>query len=189
MVKADLKQFDYKKVGQLDADMWRAYYNHQFLRLFWLMLQLLKNQLGLNWFVTIKLAYYSAWAAADYRINRGNVNNKRVTKNLIKFYKLISRHATEPFDYQKAGELELVWWDAHRASYKNNKELEQSLAEAAAAIYNVRSTSLKNYAHYRAEAMVLPRHKGDSQDNQTDWQKIRELTIKSWQALHSAVQK
>jgi hypothetical protein len=188
MAKADLRQFDYKKTGRLDSEMWRAYYNHQFIKLFRQLLKLIRSQLGLNWLVTLRLAYYSAWAAADYRINRKSVNKKRVLNNLCKYYKLISKHSVEQFDYKKAAELELKWWDVHRASYENSQELENSLAEAAAVIYNVQPTTLKDYAHYRAEAMLLPRHQGDSDKNIINWPKIEELTIKSWQSLHTAVQ-
>jgi hypothetical protein len=188
MQKVDLTQFDYEKVGRQDAEMWRAYYNHQFFKLFWMLLRLIKDQLGLDWLTTLRLAYYSSWAAADYRIHRGNVNNKRVLKNITKYYKLISKHAAEPFNYKKAGEYELVWWDVHRKSYTNNAALEQSLADGAGFFYNIEPSKLKDYAHYRAEAMILPRHKGDSANNPIDWPKIEELTIKSWQALHAAVQ-
>jgi hypothetical protein len=188
MAKANLRQFDYEKVANLDAGMWRSYYNHQFFKLFWQLLQLIRTQLGFNWSITIRLALYSAWAAADYRINRGHVNHQRLTKNLIKFYRIISDHATEPFNYQKAGELELAWWDIHRSSYENNEKLEQSLAAAAAAMYNTVPSSLKSYAHYRAEAMILPQHEGDKK-NFTDWDKVNDLLIKAWQALHTAVQK
>ncbi|HSX06360.1 MAG TPA: hypothetical protein VLG92_01415 [Candidatus Saccharimonadia bacterium] len=190
MTKTDIKNVDPKKVGQIDADMWRAYYNHQFFKLFSQLLLLIKYQLQLNWLLTIRLAYYSAWAAADYRIHKyKGVNNKRVLKNLTKFYGLLSKYNAEPFDYKKTARLELAWWDVHRRSYKNNPELERSLADAAAALYNVNVSSLKDYAHYRAEAMILPRHEGDHKEGQTDWQKITELTIKSWQALHTVIQR
>ncbi len=190
MAKTDLKQFDYKKVAQLDSDMWRAYYNHQFFKLFWQLTRLIKTQLGFDWLPSIRLACYSAWAAAYYRIKkRRGVNNARVLKNLTKFYKLISRNSVEAFDYKKAAELELEWWDIHRRSTKNNPALEQSLADGAAAIYNVPSSALAEYAHYRAEAMILPRHEGDRQNVPTDWRKTTDLLIKSWHALHAAVQK
>lgn len=190
MAKTDLRQFDPVKVGQLDADMWRAYYNHQFFKLFGQMLQLLKSQLGLSWPLTLRVAYYAAWAAADYRLHKhSGTNNQRILKNLTKFYQVIASRNVESFDYKKAAELELTWWEVHRRSYKNNAVLEQSLAEGAAAVYNIDPARLKGHAHYRAEAMILPRHEGDSPDNQTDWPKITELTIRSWQALHEAVQK
>ncbi|HYH75588.1 MAG TPA: hypothetical protein VD735_06565, partial [Candidatus Saccharimonadales bacterium] len=74
-------------------------------------------------------------------------------------------------------------------STKNNPELERSLAEGAAAIYNVPASDLAEYAHYRAEAMILPRHEGDSQPVATDWPYITKLLVKAWGALHTAVQK
>lgn len=187
-VKTDLRNFDHEKVAKLDATMWRLYYNHQFFKLFWQLLRLTKSQLGLNWLLTIRLAFYSGWAAADYRINRKKLNKYRVLKNLVKFYKLVSDHAQDPFDYQKAGSLELKWWDIHRSSHENNSELEQSLAAAAATMYNVDSKSLREYAHYRAAAMIIPRHEGDKK-NFTDWQRVTGLLTKAWQSLHKAVQK
>lgn len=161
MKKTDLAQFDYQKMAQLDSDMWRAYYNHQFFKLFLLLIQLMKTQFRFNWFITLRLAYYSGVAAAYYRIKKHKgVKNDRVYSKLIKFYELISKNSVETFDYAKAAELELAWWDIHRRSYTNNKELEQSLADGMAAIYNVPVSKLSEYAYYRAEAMILPRHEG-----------------------------
>ena len=188
MPKADLRQFDYQEVARLDAEMWRAYYSHRFARLFWQLLGLIKSQLGLGWLTTFRLAYYSGWAAADYRLHRHSVNRQRVEKNLIKFYKIVSASSTESFDFEKAGKLELLWWDVHRASNENNEDLEQSLANAAAAMYSISSIQLKSYAHYRAEAMILPRHTGDK-DNFTDWEKVHDLLARAWKSLYLAVQK
>ncbi len=190
MKKVDLTQFDPIKVGRLDSDMWRSYYNHQFHKLFWQLCRLLKTQLGLSWPVTLRLAYYSAWAAADYRLRkRKGVNNDRVLSNLTKFYGLISRRSTTTFDCKKAAELELKWWDVHRKSTHNNEALERSLAEGAAVIYGVPPAKLSHYAHCRAEAMILPRHEGDAQVVPTDWQKVTELLEEAWGSLHAAVKK
>lgn len=168
--------------------MWRAYYNHQFFKLFWLLLKIIKSQLGLGWAKTVRLAYYSGWAAADYRINRKKINEERILKNITKYYKLISDNSLQPFDYKKVAKLELAWWEIHRRSYRSSKELEQSLALAAATMYRADVKKFMPYAHYRAEAMILPRHKGDSKENIIDWPKIEELTITSWHELHQAVQ-
>lgn len=189
MQKIDLRQFDYKRMAKLDADMWRAYYNHQFLKLFLQLIQLLKTQFGFSWFITVRLAYYSAGAAAYYRTKKHKgVDNTRVFKNLAKFYGLIAKHSVKPFDYAKAAELELAWWDVHRKSYATNPELERSLANGAAVIYNVPAKKLHEYAHYRAEAMILPRHEGDEQSEPVDWQKLTEHLVKAWGSLHAAVQ-
>ena len=188
MPKTNLREFDYKKVARLDADMWRAYYNHQFFRLFLLLMRLIKTHLGFGWPLTLRLAYYSAWAATYYRIKRhSGINNARVLGNLVKFYGLISRNSVNAFDYTKVAELELAWWDIHRRSIQNNKRLEEALAKSAAATYNVPARMLAEYAHYRAEAMILPRHEGDKQAVPTDWEHVTRLLTKAWEALNSAV--
>jgi len=187
MAKVNLRQFDYAKVAQIDSAMWQSYYNHKFYKLFWQMLLLLKNQLGLGWFKTVRLAFYSAWAAADYRIHRGNTNNTRIENNLIKFYKLISDNATEQFDYKKAGQLEVVWWEIHRASSKSNEQLKKSLAAAVAAMFNENPNKMDKYARYRAEAMFLPAHTSDKV-SKTNWVMVGELLEKSWHELFISIQ-
>lgn len=189
MAKSDLTKFSYQKMAQLDSDMWRAYYNHHFFKLFFLLVRLMKTQFGFNWLITLQLAYYSGVAAAYYRIKKHKgVNNDRVLRELIRFYELISKNATRVFDYEKAAILELAWWDIHRASYENNTELEQSLAKSMAIIYNVPASKLKEYAHYRAVAMILPRHEGDSQPVPTDWDEVTTMLVKAWGSLYAAVQ-
>lgn len=187
MGKRHLYDFNYKKVARYDTIMWQSYYNRHFFRLFWQLLQLVRSQLGFNWPLTIRLAYYAGWAAADFRINRKRgINKARVLQSLDSFYKIISSHS-HPFDYKKAAQLELEWWQVHRDSTKNNPALEQSLARAAAVVYRVQPDELKDYAHYRAEAMILPHHEADSPGNKVDWPEVHRLLLKSWQALFDAV--
>lgn len=186
MSSVDLREFDHDKVAIMDARMWRSYYNHKYISLFWQLLKLLKEQLMLGWVHTIRLAYYSAWAAADFRINRRNIDENRIVKNLTKFFKVISIHSLQQFDYVKAAQLELDWWITHRKAYKVTPELIKSLARAAAIIYGVDSAKLMTYAKYRAEAMILPRHDSDKV-NKTDWTEVEILLKKSWASLHEAV--
>jgi len=148
----------------------------------------MKRQLKFNWLVILQLAYYSAWAAADYRINKKNLNKQRVIKNVTKYYKLISDNATETFDYREAAKLEVNWWEIHRRSYENNFELEDSLARTAAVIYNVDPKLLLEYAHFRAEAMILPAHVSDK-ENPTNWRQVQKLVEQAWKSLHEAVNK
>ena len=189
MAKSNLRQFDYKKVAKLDADMWQSYYNHQFIKMFVQLLRIMRTQLHLNWFLTFRLARHSGWAATVYRLEKGHENYPRVLRNLVKFYKTISDNCTKPFDYQKVAELELEWWDIHRYPSKYKKTLEQSLADAQAVIYHTGSTEFKDYAHGRAVAMLLPKHEGDKQDNPPDWNEINKLLLKSWKSLYATVQK
>jgi hypothetical protein len=187
MAKADLRQFDYKEVARLDGSMWRAYYNHQFIRMCWLLIKLMRSQLRVNWLVTLQLAYWAGTAAIIYRVKLGNENYDHVLRNLTKFYKLVSAKITSPFDYEKAAKLELEWWDIHRYPKKYKKSLAQSLADGAAVMYKVKADSLLKYAGYRAQAMQLPNHSGDDQPQPVDWDRIYGLLEKSWAGLHKSV--
>ncbi len=165
MTKSNLRDFDYRRVAKLDNDMWRAYYNHRFLKMFTLLLRLIRTQLHLNWFLTFRAAYYSALAATNYRLKKGHE------------------------DYKKAAELELRWWDVHRYPSKYQQSLVNSLAKGMAVIYNVKPEILQEYARYRAEAMLLPKHNGDKQKNPPDWHQIETLLIKAWHSAHQSLQK
>lgn len=188
MSKIDLRQFNYKEVARYDALMWRAYYNHQFLRMFFYLLKTMRSQLHLNWYYTFKLAVYSGIDATDYRLKRGHENFERIQKYLTRFYKIVDDHALESFDYKKAAAKELEWWNIHRYPGRYDKSLELSLAEAAAVLYKIGPDKLKDYAHYRAMAALMPNHQGDQQPHPADYQEITRLLTKSWRALYTAIQ-
>lgn len=190
MAKSDLRQFDYQEVAKLDNGMWRSYYNlnHDFFGLFLRALKLVKNQLRFSWYVTIRLAYYAGRAAVDYRLKKGKENYPRTLRSLIKFFKTISTNCIKPFDYKRAAELELEWWDIHRYPDKYKKTLEQSLAENMAVIYGVDASRLKGYGHNRASALLLLNQKGVKHKSLPYKKKIAELLEESWRSLYSAVQ-
>jgi hypothetical protein len=186
-MKKDLKEFDYRAIAKLDGDMWRAYYQHQFPTLFALLLKLFRSQFASSWFVVLWLAYYAAWAATDFRIRKGRENHQRVLRSLVKFYKIMSDNSTRSFDYAKAAELELEWWDIRRYPHKYDSTLELSLAKNVAIVHGIGVNQAKDYAHYRAKAMLLRDEQGDIQRVEPDWQKIEDLLIKSWRSLHREV--
>lgn len=183
-----LRHLDPKKIAKFDADMWRSYYNHQFLKLAVQLYALNKYLYGFGWFSTLRLSYYSGWAAADYRINKGKENYPRVLKNLNKLYETINQKSPLSFDAQRTAELELEWWDIHRYPEKYKKTLEQSLAEAIACYYSMKPAKFKEYARYRAIAMQLPGHEGDRQPNPPDYKEIEALLIKAWSSLFVVVE-
>lgn len=189
MTRCNLRDFDYKKLARQEAGAWQAYYNHRFIRMFFLLLMALRTQLKLNWLLTLRLAWHSARAAATYRLRLGREDYASTLKSITSFYEIISGHCTEPFNHQKAAKLELEWWDIHRYPERYEKSLEQSVAEASAIVYGVNVQKLEEYARFRAKAMALPNHQGDKQTNPPDYKEITSLLLKSWGSLHAAVQR
>jgi hypothetical protein len=188
MAKRDLRQFNPNNFANLDTDMWMAYYNHRFLRLFMLLFKLNYTYFKPDPILTVRGAYHSARAAIVFRKTKGHEDTAKVVKHLDNFYKLLSKHNINPFDFRKAGELELRWWlvDRYPERYKTSRA--SALAEGMAAIYNVEPARLSDYGKKRAAAMELL---GDyHHDTQTavDWQKIRGLLKESYLAIYKAVQ-
>lgn len=181
---ADLTRFDYQKVAKLDAETWRSYYNgnHNFYRLFTQALGLIKNQFGFSWYASAKLAYYAGWAASSYRLKSRNENYPRTLKNLTKMFKTVSANCSKPFDFKKAAELELEWWDIQRYPGKHKKSLAQSLDENMTTVYGLNDGSVKGYGSNRAAALELLNKTGDDKQ-------IRDYLVKAWRSLHLAIQK
>jgi hypothetical protein len=188
MAQTNLTLFNYQKVAKLEMEMWRAYYSHRYVILFLLLFRDLRSQFHFGWSVALSAAYYAGLAAADYRINKGQENFSRIEKNLIQFYCLVSENCTKPFDYTKAAELELEWWNIHRYRNKYKKTLEVSLAESIAVIFNGRTKDFMEYARLRAQAMVI-RDEADIKKKEPDWSQIEELLLTSWRSAHYAIQR
>lgn len=186
MSKKNLKQFDPNRVAKFETGMWHAYYHHNPLKLFYLLVRLAREFFGVNYFIAIRMGYYAVFAAVDFKLNKGNENQTRIIKKLTKFYKLIFNHSLESFEYKKAAHLELEWWLVDRYPDCYSVSREEALARGMAVIFNVDYSRLSEYARYRAEAMVI---QDDAEINckEADWQLIGSLLQKSFTSLSAAV--
>jgi hypothetical protein len=188
VAKKDLREFDPERMAAFDAVMWKVYYDHQFGRLLFLLMRLIQLQFGLSHIRSLRVAYYGAVAAADFRVKMGHENRQRVVRRLSKMYRIVSDHAVKPFDYQKAAELELEWWMVHRYPRDYQITLAESLANAMAVVFDVPPSRLMTYAHGRADAMILRDAVEALNGQPPDWQKIEAMLVKSYRSLHKAVQ-
>jgi hypothetical protein len=186
-MKKDLKKINPDKVAELDSDMWQAYYNHNFLKLFILLLRLNHESFGLDYFHTLQASYHSASAAINFRLNKGKENPKIIIKKLKKFFKIISDNNINKFDYEKAAELEFGWWMIDRYPKLHQTSREEGLARAMAAIYGVDYLKLAEYANYRAQAMVL-QDEAEATGQEANWEKIKLLLKQSFNSLYINVQ-
>lgn len=186
MKLTNLKVFDPEKIANIETNMWRAYYKHNFFKLFRLVLQLIREQFHLNYLNAFKVAYYTAFAATLFRMSRGRENENLIFKKLVKAFKIISLHATENFDYKKAALLEVEWWmiDRYPERYKTSRR--EGLKNALTSIYGANAEELTEYAEYRAQAMEL-NDEAEKQNEETDWEAVNSLLLNSYQSLHKVI--
>ena len=186
-MKKDLRKFNPDRVAYLDKEMWVAYYKHNFVRMLFLLLKLIHEQFGLNYLQSLQAAYHGAYAAGNFRMKKGHEDINRPLKELIAFYKIISKNCINPFDYKKAAQLELNWWFVDRYPERYQISRERALADAMSVLYNIDSEKLSEYAKYRAQAMVLHDVASDLK-KETDWEQVYSLLKMSFSSLHKSVQ-
>jgi len=186
-MKKSLKQFNPDRIAKFETGMWHAYYKHNPLKLFYLLAGLIQEFFGVNYLTATHMGYYAAFAAIDFKLKKGNENQARIMKKLIKFYKLISDHSLEEFDYRKAAKLELEWWLVDRYPDRYEISREEALARNMAVIFNIDSSKLSEYAYYRAKAMVI-QDDAEANHKEADWGLIESLLQKSFGALSRTIQ-
>lgn len=166
--------------------MWQAYYRHRFLKLIFLLFEVMHVHYQLNWLRSVRAAYYSGRAAIAFRKNS---DYDAALGYLQRYYAYINRFNSEPFDAQKAATLDFEWWLIHRYPKRYAKSLEEGLAAAVAAQYNMKPTNFTKYASYRAQAMHVRDIAAWQTKTEPDWQKIETLLIQSYTALKKAITK
>ena len=186
---ASLREFDAKDVARLETAMWRSYYDKERLALFGQLAELLRTQYRLPLLKSNAVAYQAAKAAFVFKRGHSRTEAQQAMPSLVNFYRAIYEAGDIKFDVEKAAQLELEWWIIHRERDKYSRaDLDRSLAELPAAIYQLPVEKFTAHARLRAEAMVLRDTKAEQGGcTEADWQRIDELLQASWQSLHQAV--
>jgi hypothetical protein len=177
-----LRNFSPEAVAELETTMWRAYYKHNFFKLFWLLIKLFKQQFGTRGIINLRLAYHSAVAAKTFRKTG---DEETTLRSLEKFYKILLRHSAENFDGAQAAKTELNWWIVHR--YPKKGLLAEALAKNMAVLYSLPAKSLLAYGKHRAQAMQLRDVSAHKNKSEPDWLSIQKQLNNSYIALREAV--
>lgn len=186
---SNLRHFDPTEVGRLESAMWRSYYEKHEARLFNQLTELLRTQYNLPFVRSNKVAYSAARAAFVFKGGHNRAEYEKALPYLVSFYTEIRKVSDISFDIDKAARLELEWWIIHRERKSHAPgDLERSLAELQAELYQVPVEPLMEHARLRAEAMEIRDTKAESGGvTEADWAKIEELLRASWQSLYEVV--
>lgn len=187
--QTSLREFDAGEVARLETAMWRSYYDKERLALFGQLAELLRKQYRLPLWRSHAVAYQAAKAAFVFKGGRGRSDYAQALPNLVNYYGAIREVSDIAFDVDRVAKLELEWWIIHRERNKYSRaDLDRSLAELPAAIYQMPVEKFAEHARLRAEAMLLRDAKAEQGGvTEVDWQKIDELLQASWQSLYQAV--
>lgn len=186
---SDIRHFDPAEVARIEAEMWRSYYEHERVRLFTQLGELLRTQYGLPPLRSVLAAFHAARAAFVFKNGDGRLEYEQALPDLERFYRALRRVSGVRFDPERAAKLELEWWIIHRERAElAPEELVHALDALQAEIYRVPADELGEHARLRAEAMMIrDRRAAESGMTEEDWRGIAELLHASWRSLSLVV--
>ncbi len=188
-VHSDIRVFDAAEVARLDTDMWRSYYDRKPLVLFVQLGELMRRQFHFPWLRSYVVAAHAARAAFVFKQGASHADYARALPDLRAYFGAIRTISTTPFDVERASQLELQWWIVHRErSRRHPAQLDQAVADAAAALYEVPAARLEVYGHERSVAMTI---RDSTQEtggvSEQNWADIRRHLDVGWAALENTI--
>ena len=185
----NLRDFDPGEVARLDTAMWRSYYAKQRLLLFFQLTELLRKEYRLPWLRSQWVGYQAAKAAFIFKEGCTRNDYEKALPYLLAFYGAIAAISDNPFDVNRAAELELEWWIVHRERDKHSPEdLPKLLAQTSAVMYRMPYEALLEHGNLRAEAMRIRDDRAAAGSvTEQDWSQIGSLLDQSWRSLWKAV--
>jgi hypothetical protein len=184
-----LRQFDPHEVARLETGMWRSYYGRGRLKLAEELVELLREQYHLPFWKSVVGAEHAARAAVLFQGGHNRAEYERALPDLVTYYALIHDSGEEPFPVEKTAKLELEWWIIHRERAQHPRsDLDRSLADLQAEIYQQPEGQFAEHARARAEAMLIRDERQEAGAvTEQDWSRIAALLDTSWTSLHTAV--
>jgi len=187
-----MRSFDPRIVGAVECRAWETYYRREWAAFLVASVRMVRAAFRMSWPRTLR----GAWLVLRANQKWAPVpdNDPQAARALMAaFYRLLA--ASEPrvaFDPERASELEVEWWRAHRA-HQGGAESFESLAAALtdlyAYTYAVPADDVRRAAELRAEAMDVSDAWVAAGCDPTDPQLAREraLLVRSYAALLAGV--
>ena len=177
-----MKQFDPSRLAELELQMWQAYYTKERIRLFGLLVTMLREQYRYSWATATVEAFHLARAASTFSDLHSTY--EVVLPDLEAAYTTAQRWLNAGFDPRAVARAELAWWVARRLPGRNGAEQVGALiADEYALLYETRRDRVAHAALLRAEAAALR----DAEAAHPDWDAIGELLRQSYRELLAGI--
>ena len=160
--------------------MWQAYYDKARVRLFGLLVLMLREQFHFSWTTATGTAFRLARAAATFGDATGDY--EAVLPDLTRAYQSIRTHSDGTFEPSDVARAELAWWVARRLPDERAPEHVGALiAREYAEMYSAPVDDMVRPGVLRAQAAALR----DAEASRPDWPTIARLLQDSYRTLHA----
>jgi hypothetical protein len=177
-----IREFEPDRLADLELGMWQAYYAKENVRLFGLLVTMLREQYHYSWVTAVREGFHLARAAATFGNLRGTYDV--VLPDLEAAYGTAQRWLRAGFDPRAVARAELAWWVARRIPGQNDpKQVGSLIADEYAMLYEAPRPTVERAALLRAQAAALR----DAQAERPDWKTVGDLLRESYRDLHAGV--
>ena len=173
---AKLFEFNPDAVAFVEAAGWRAYYEHKWLKMLRLIMKLCQEEFHIPFPMSLLAAYHTIYASIAWV--PVNHDERKVLRELEKFYRLARRYSGLIFDPTHVAALEFQYFDVHRrlVGQADKSELIQRLVSLHSAIFDLSGEQVRESAELRAKAadlvdMITGK---TSTDVEGDWSRLEE---------------
>ncbi|MCS7002022.1 MAG: hypothetical protein NZ518_04150 [Dehalococcoidia bacterium] len=172
-----------------EAEGWRAYYDRNVPRAFWLMLSLNRTQFGL---APLEAARATIDLTRAFLTFQPAANDLVATRrSLRRYYRRVSAAIGAPRDPALAAQRELEYWIVHRAlaGFPDREPLIRTLAELHAVTFGGTPEAMRESAERRAAAVAAVDRitSGRTRDAAADWATVHAELRAAYHAAHRAI--
>ena len=171
-------------VAHYEKEGWRAYYDRNWPRAFWLLVKLNREAFRMSWFNALAGALDTVRASMAFAPLADN-DIPRARRYLARFYEKARRATAISAGAETLAEREMDYWIVHRElalRRKQNQEdddiepMVQSLTALHAALFGASPEAMRPSAEWRAlAAKTVDRITGNySDDIDEDWRRVEE---------------
>lgn len=179
-----LDNLDPVAMARAETRMWRAYYGHDWPRLFREVIALLRKQFSLGAVSAIRVAFWFGLAARNFRLSLFS-HPRPVLPHLVAGYSIVKRRGGHAFDPLEAAKAELAWWEARRVEGCDSPQQVGSLiARLYAVLVGGEVSRFQEAGVARATAAKLR----DDTEGETDWERIQALLEVAYRGLAQKTQ-
>ncbi len=177
-----MRVFEPARLADLEVRMWQAYYAKERVRLFSLLVTMLREQYRYSWATAAVEGFHLARAAATFGDLGGGYDV--VLPDLEAAYAKARSWTGAAFDPAAVAHAELAWWTARRVPGQNSPEqIGALIADEYALLYETTPANVAQAAFLRAKAAAMR----DEQAARPDWATIARLLRASYDELRLAL--
>lgn len=174
-----------ERVAYYEAAGWKAYYDHKWFKMLWLLIRLCQEQFHIPFPMSLVAAYYTtraslAWVPIEH-------DEQKVLKYLEKFYGVGHRYSGLDYDVKKVANLELKYYEVHRrlSGTLEKEELLQTFIELHCALFGLTPDQVRESAEWRLLAtdtvdLITSR---TSTNIEQDWRKLEGYLQKAYGSI------